>query len=193
MRASSGRLILTALLASALLPVTLQAQGRPTAGARPASVDALLRDIASVEQKVTSLIEAMPASAYAWRPGEGVRSTGEVVMHIAADNYFIPTIKGVAAPTATGIRANDYSTVQAYEQRSATKEEALREMRASFAHLRAAFEQTDQAFMSRQLDVFGTSMSGLDLWVMATTHLHEHLGQLIAYARSNGVVPPWSR
>jgi hypothetical protein len=44
----------------------------------------------------------------------------------------------------------------------------------------------------RELSVFGSSMTGLDLWVLTTTHLHEHLGQLIAYARSNGVVPPWS-
>src|SRR5690606_42084896 len=63
----------------------------------------------------------------------------------------------------------------------------------SFVHLRAAMEGTDEAFLGRTVDLFGNQMSGLDLWVMTTTHLHEHLGQSIAYARSNGVVPPWSQ
>lgn len=158
----------------------------------PPAIAALLRDVAMVEQKLAGLVEAMPAEAYAWRPGEGVRSTGEVVMHIAADNYFLPTPAGVAAPASTGIKPDDYPSVQAYENRSATKAEALAAMRESFAHLRAAMEQADEAFLARELTIFGNSMTGLELWVLTTTHLHEHLGQLIAYARSNGVVPPWS-
>jgi uncharacterized damage-inducible protein DinB len=113
-------------------------------------------------------------------------------MHIAADNYFLPTPVGVTAPPATGIKPNDYPIVQAYERRSATNTEALAAMRASYAHLRAAMEQADEASLKRELSVFGSSMTGLELWVLTTTHLHEHLGQLIAYARSNGVVPPWS-
>jgi uncharacterized damage-inducible protein DinB len=100
---------------------------------------------------------------------------------------------GVAAPASTGIKPDDYPSVQAYETRTVTKAEALAAMRASFAHLRAAMGQTDEALLRRELTVFGSSMTGLDLWVLTTTHLHEHLGQLIAYARSNGVVPPWSR
>ncbi|HEX6132375.1 MAG TPA: DinB family protein [Longimicrobiales bacterium] len=186
---------IAALFATSLAPAAVRAQAHPSAhhGARPAAIDALLRDLAAVEEKLTGLAEAMPDAAYAWRPGAGVRSTGEVVMHIAADNYFLPTAKGVAAPEATGIRAGEYPTVQAFETRSATKAEALQEMRASFAHLRTAVEQSDEAFLARELDLFGSRMSGLDLWVMTTTHLHEHLGQLIAYARTNGVVPPWSR
>jgi hypothetical protein len=51
----------------------------------------------------------------------------------------------------------------------------------------------DDAALARKMSVFGSEMSGTDLWVLTATHLHEHLGQLIAYARSNNVVPPWSR
>lgn len=189
------RLLLAGLLATLTGSLPLAEAQAQHAGhaARPAAVDALLRDLATVEEKLTSLVQAMPDGAYAWRPADGVRSTGEVVMHIAADNYFLPTGKGVAAPASTGITAGDYETVQAYENRSATRAEALRAMRESFAHLRSAVEQTDEAFLAREIDLFGTRMSGLDLWVLTTTHLHEHLGQLIAYARSNSVVPPWSR
>ena len=186
-------LVLTALL---LAPATLTAQAPPAearASASPGVTQALLRDIQRAEQKVIGLAEAIPEDKYGWRPAEGVRSVGEVLMHVAADNYFLPTVADAAAPAATGIKAGDYPSVQAYESRAASKAEAVQALRDSFTHLRAAMERTDDAFLGRQLTVFGSEMSGLDLWVVTATHLHEHLGQLIAYARANGVVPPWSR
>lgn len=159
----------------------------------PAAVASLLRDIATVEEKIISLAEAIPEDRYDWRPGPGVRSVLEVMMHIATDNYFLPTVAGVDAPAATAIKAGDYSSAQAYERRSVTKAEAIQALRDSFAHLRAAMEATDQTSLDRTLNVFGSEMTGFDLWVITTTHLHEHLGQSIAYARTNDVVPPWSR
>lgn len=169
------------------------AHAQAAAQAEPAVISSLLRDIDQLEQKLVGLAEAMPAAAMDWRPAEGVRSMNEVLMHVAADNYFLPTAAGVDAPAETGIRAGDYPSVQAYEQRQATKEEAIAAVRASFAHLRTAMRSTDDAFLARQLNLFGMELSGLDLWVLTTTHLHEHLGQNIAYARANNVKPPWSR
>ncbi len=190
-------LLLALLTAAALVPTAsaAQAAAAPTAAAtaRPAAIDALLRDLAMAEKKLIGLGEAIPEDKYGWRPAEGVRSVGEVLMHIAADNYFLPTVAGTAAPASTGIKAGEYPTVQAYESRSATKAEALTALRESFAHLRASMEGTNDAFLAQQLSIFGMDMSGLDLWVLTTTHLHEHLGQLIAYARSNNVAPPWSQ
>lgn len=193
----SGLLTFAALTAAALVPLAASAQYGATqssrASARPVVIDALLRDLAMAEQKLMALAEAIPEDKYGWRPAEGVRSVGEVLMHIAADNYFLPTAAGTAAPASTGIKAGDYPSVQAYESRTATKAEAMQTMRTSFAHLRATMERADDAFLAKRLNLFGMDMSGLDLWVLTTTHLHEHLGQLIAYARSNGVAPPWSQ
>lgn len=188
-------LALGALAALATAPHAVQAQSSNgnASTSPPAATAALLRDIAGLEQKLVALAEAMPEASYDWRPGQGVRSVGEVVMHVAADNYFLPVFAGVDAPAATGIKPGDYPSVQAYEQRKATKAEAIQALRDSFVHLRAAMEGTDEAFLGRTADLFGNQMSGLDLWVMTATHLHEHLGQSIAYARSNGVVPPWSQ
>jgi uncharacterized damage-inducible protein DinB len=190
----SGFVALT-LCTAALTPVAAHAQSRPASpdAARPAVMNALLRDVASVEEKLLGLAEAIPEAKHAWRPAEGVRSTSEVLVHVAADNWFLPTAAGVAAPEETGIRAGEYPTVQAYEARSMSKSEAVQVVRDSFAHLRAAMEAADDAFLSGTLNLFGSEMTGLDLWVLTTTHLHEHLGQLIAYARSNDVAPPWSR
>jgi uncharacterized damage-inducible protein DinB len=152
----------------------------------------LLQDVQGVEEKLVSLAQAIPAEKYAWRPGQGVRSVGEVVMHVAADNWFIPVLAGVNAPANTGI-TDSYQTVQSYENRQMAKDAAIAEMRRSFTHLKQAMNGTADSALDEQVDMFGQKASRRGLWVMATTHLHEHLGQLIAYARSNDVVPPWSR
>ena len=197
MHTSPLAILAATALAATVTPAGIRAQvpaGAPAAQASaPAVTQALLRDIGGVERKLVGLGEAIPEDKYGWKPGEGVRSVSEVLQHVAADNYFIPTIGGVAAPAATGIKNGDYPSVQAYETRKATKAEALQALRESFAHLRTAMGGTDQAFLDRSMNVFGSQMTGLDLWVLTATHLHEHLGQLIAYARSNNVVPPWSR
>ncbi len=191
---SKLRFLSAALVAAAVvMPVQVQGQAATSTSTSPAVIEALLRDIATLEGKLVGLVDAIPEEKYDWRPGEGVRSVREVIMHVAADNYFLPTFAGMDAPAASGIKSGDYPSVQAYENRKVTKAVALQELRASFAHLKGAMEMADDAFLAQTLDVFGMKMSGLDLAVLTTTHLHEHLGQAIAYARSNGVVPPWSR
>jgi uncharacterized damage-inducible protein DinB len=198
MRFTAATRLSTLVLAAgmtALAPAAARAQANPNpeTPAKSTVGGALLRDVAEVERKLLALAEAIPETGYGWRPSEGVRSVGEVIMHVAADNYFIPTAVGAAAPAATGIKAGDYKTVQAYEGRKMTKAEAVRELRESFAFLRNVMQGVDEAALAQNLDLFGMKMTGLDLWVMATTHLHEHLGQSIAYARANKVTPPWSR
>lgn len=165
----------------------------PLQAQNSATMATLLEDVEVVESKLTSLAEAMPEETYDWRPGEGVRSVSEVLMHIAADNYFIPAFAGVAPPPETGIDGTSYPSVQAFEAREVDKAAAIAAMRASFAHLKQAMRNVDDQDLASTLDVFGQETTGLDLWIMATTHLHEHLGQNIAYARTNGVVPPWSQ
>lgn len=153
----------------------------------------LMSDVEEVEQKMMSLAKAIPADKYGWRPAAGVRSIGEVVMHVASDNYFIPGATGVSVPPATGIKVADYNTVMAYEKRQVSNEAAMKELSESFAYLKKAMKEMPAARWQTSMKVFGAEMSGQKLWIMATTHLHEHLGQMIAYARSNGVKPPWSQ
>ena len=157
-----------------------------------AMVDNLLTQESTVRDKLMGLAEAIPEEDYDWRPMEGVRSVGEVFQHVAADNYLLPAIAGVAAPEATGIVAADYATVQAYETRTLSKAEIVEQLAASFDHLESAVAST-RGDLDAVYQAFGTDFTGGGLWTMAITHLHEHLGQAIAYARSNEVVPPWSR
>jgi hypothetical protein len=112
---------------------------------------------------------------------------------VTADNYLIPGVLGTAPPASTGIKPADYSTAQAFETRKIDRATVIAELEQSFAHLKKALTATSAAAMSETVSAFGQSYTRQQLWIGATTHLHEHLGQAIAYARSNGVVPPWSR
>ena len=153
----------------------------------------LLRDVTDVEKKVVGLARALPQAAYDWRPAKGVRSTGEALIHVAADNYFLPGAMGTPPPADTGINGKDYNTVAAYEKRTMTRDQIIAEVEKSFAFLKKSMADTPEAKLSAPLEAFGQKMTNQRLWVSTVTHLHEHLGQLIAYARSNNVVPPWSK
>lgn len=174
-----------ALLGGLLGPASLLAQMKPSI------VSDLLADVTAAKQKIIGLAQAIPESKYDWRPGEGVRSVGEVFKHVTADNYLIPMIGGVKAPAESGF--TDFNSAGAYESKKMSRDQIIADLEKSFAHIETNLSAVSDAKLKEKVDIFGTPGTVQGLWVLATTHLHEHLGQMIAYARSNGVVPPWSR
>lgn len=153
----------------------------------------LVRDVEAAQKKIVGLANALPAEAYAWRPGDGVRSSQETLLHVAADNYFIPAVMGVTPPAGSTIDGKDYKTTIAFERRSLSREEVIAELEKSFAFLKQAMSEFPAAKMDAEFEAFGRKMTHRHMWLLAATHLHEHLGQLIAYARVNKVTPPWSK
>ena len=153
----------------------------------------LLRDVAVIESKIVGLANAMPPDAHKWRPGVGVRSTEEVLIHVAGDNYFLPALIGVAAPAATGIDGKDNKTVAAFEARRLTRDQIVAELTKSFAFLKDAMSDTPDTALETAPKNSVRKTTIRATWIATVTHLHEHLGQLIAYARSNNVTPPWSK
>ncbi|HSM06674.1 MAG TPA: DinB family protein [Longimicrobiales bacterium] len=145
-------------------------------------------DVRAVGEKFVSLAEAMPESAYDWRPGDGVRSVSEVFMHVAAANMGLPaSLMDVTPPDGY---PQDW--FQGAEQIS-DKGEVVRHLRASFDHLASTLEGLSDAQLETPTNVFGRDTNWTGAALLLETHTHEHLGQSIAYARMNGVVPPWSR
>ena len=181
---------LLVVLAVAALPLSqvVRGQQKPTG-----LIGDLMTDVAEVEQKITSLATALPEKAWGWRPGAGVRSSSEVIVHVAADNYVMPASLGVAVPPAIGIDVSKFETLGAFEKRARTRQQAMSELAASFAFLKQQIAATPDAQLGTPITVFGRPSTRRATWIFAVAHLHEHLGQLIAYARSNSVVPPWSR
>jgi len=153
----------------------------------------LMKDVGDVQGKLTSLAKAMPADKYDWRPGAGVRSVSEVFLHLASDNYLLPSIVGFAAPAASGIKPTDFSTLAAFEKQKLSPDATVAAMNVSFAHLLKAMADTPDSRLDERVKFFGQDMSVRQVWVATAAHLHEHLGQSIAYARTNGVTPPWSQ
>jgi len=164
------------------------------AAAQSASVMSdLSSDVAETGKKFIALAKEIPADKYDWRPAPGIRSISEVIRHVASDNYLIPAALGHAADPSTGIKAGDYKTAGAFEKKQATKDQTVADLEKSFANLKQSMQETTPAKLGNQVKLFGETFTTQHLWVTGTTHMHEHLGQLIAYARMNGVKPPWSQ
>lgn len=153
--------------------------------------DALIQDVATLESKLIGLAEAMPPEAMAWAPSDEVLTSAEVLMHVAAYNYYYPSMAGAPIPAGAGV-TSDYATVSEFENRARTHEELIEDLRASFEHLSASVAAITPESLDEETEVFGRSTTVQAAWFGTVTHIHEHLGQLVAYARSNNVTPPWS-
>jgi uncharacterized damage-inducible protein DinB len=150
----------------------------------------LERTIEIAHDKFVRLAQAMPEETYDWRPMDGVRSVGEVFVHVAADNWYGPALLGIPAPDGIGV-TSEPASVRAYQERALPKDDVIAELEASFQHLRDAANATGDR-VDDETTLGGNTITYGDLWVRLITHMHEHLGQSIAYARANEVVPPWS-
>ncbi|NJL27076.1 MAG: DinB family protein [Thermoanaerobaculia bacterium] len=171
-------------IALSLLAALALSWGTP-AGAADAGAGyraSFLADFERSTQKIFDLAEAIPADKFGWRPVEGVRTVSEVLMHVAGANFFIPSGLGTAPPEGIG---------RDLEKTVTEKSAAIAKLRESIAHVRQAAEK-EQDF-DREIELFGRKMTARDAFMILAGHSHEHLGQLIAYARSAGVVPPWSQ
>ncbi len=159
-------------------PATANAPAPPKSGFRAE----FLHDLDEVQKKIVSLADAMPAEKYKWRPAPGVRSVSEVYMHIAGGNYFLASFVGMKMPS--------YDTTKL--ETIGEKPRVLEELKKSFDHLRTAALIATDADLEKSIKMFGSDTTERAAFITALNHLHEHLGQSIAYARMNGVVPPWS-
>ena len=149
----------------------------------------MLADLAQVRDKYVQLAEAVPESDYGWRPAEGVRSVSEVYMHIVAANFGIVMGALQSAPPESADPAwYDFANAESISDK-ATIVEALG---ASFDYVAEVIEGTSDDRLQEAVDLFGGDSSVRGALLLVATHCHEHLGQSIAYARTNGVTPPWS-
>ncbi len=148
----------------------------------------LLGDLEVLRGKFVGLAEAFPQDKYNWKPMEGVRSVAEVLMLSAFEGYsFIPTSFG-------GKRADLGNQDAAAKLRALTdKAQVIEHVNKGFAHAKSELESIDAATLGASRNLFGQMRSATSIALVVYGDLHEHLGQLIAYARMNQIVPPWSR
>lgn len=167
----------------------------PAAAQTPLSADdaaqlrsSLLGDLETMRGKFVGLANAFPQDKYAYRPMEGVRSVSEVLMLAAFEGYsFIPNSLGGKPADLGGKEA-------AAKLRTLTdKAQIIEQLNKGFAHAKSQIEGLDAATLGASRNLFGQNRSATAIALLVFGDLHEHLGQLIAYARANSVVPPWSK
>ncbi len=169
------------LFAALLLPASLFAQKSEN---NSGFFQDVKQDYSESQEKIMSLAEAIPADKYTWSPAEGVRSVSEVLMHIAGSNYAVLSFAGIKTPEgATEDMGKDVTD----------KDKVISALKTSFKDLQDNLQKLQDADLEKQVEMFGQKASVRTVIFTQMGHLHEHLGQLIAYARMNGVVPPWSK
>ena len=144
----------------------------------------ILTWIEDAQDKLTQLAEAIPENKYGWRPNKEVRTVGQVFMHVSAANYGIPSFIGVPAP-----KGFDFGT---YEYTLTKKSDVMKSLKDSFAHMEGALKAMSDEDMNAPAEFFGMKTTKRGAFVLLLSHVHEHLGQEIAYARSINVTPPWT-
>lgn len=143
-----------------------------------------LLDLEQLQKKFVDLAQAIPQEKFTWRPADGVRSVSEVFLHVSGSNYFILGLMGTPVPAGVDVKNLEKSTTD--------KVQVIDQLNKSFANAHAAVEAMTNADFAKAQPKLGPEANSGDVVYLLVTHAHEHLGQSIAYARQNGVVPPWT-
>jgi hypothetical protein len=185
-RRAFSTLSLAALVAAvSSSPARAQDTTKETAAAVKAS---FLADLDTLQGKFVGLAQAFPQDKYTWRPMDGVRSVSEVLMLAAMEGYsFIPTSFGAKAADL-GSR-EEMGKLRTLSDKAAV----IDHLNKGFAHAKKELEGLDPSTLTAKRKVMGRDMAVADIALGIGGDLHEHLGQLIAYARTNHIVPPWSK
>src|SRR5215470_17807468 len=191
------------VIASTLLAAAQQKTASPAA--TPPAMSPLRQEIlAGFElgaQESLALAKAVPEDKYSWRPMEGVRSFGEVFMHMAGSTLLFGSMTGMKVPDGP---AHDLATVymkrgfempELFAAEAAVKDKAkvLEIMEQSFQIGRDMIRNMPEADLDKSISFFGRPMTQRGLLIFMGNHLNQHVGQAIAYARVNHIVPPWSQ
>jgi len=163
-----------------------------------------LGDFAETCKHLDQLSQATPANKYAWRPAAGVRSVSEVYVHIANGNFLLLSLTGVKLPSEyfpnLPVDAKGKPDMQAVfkrmgelEKTVSDKDAVTRMLKSSLDEVRNRFSQLTAAELDQSADFFREKTTVRRIYLRIFAHVNEHYGQSIAYARVNGIVPPWSQ
>ena len=136
-----------------------------------------------VSRQLIALAEATPPEKFAWRPAPGVRSMSEVYMHIAIANFYLLSVTGAKEPDVP----------DEMEKTVTAKADVIRWLKRSLDAVQTARAQLKPGDLQRKVKIEGKVVTVDGMYLRIIIHDNEHMGQLVAYARMNGIVPPWSQ
>lgn len=136
-----------------------------------------------VSRQLIALAEATPPDKFAWRPAAGVRSTSEVYMHIAIANFYLLSVTGPKMPA---------DLKEGMEKTVTSKTDVISWLKRSLDAVKEAHLAENPNDLQRKVRIADRDATVDGMYLRIIVHANEHMGQLIAYARMTGVVPPWS-
>lgn len=142
-------------------------------------------DLQQLQKKYAELAQSIPADKFNWRPEAGTRSVSELFLHVAGANYGIPTMMTGTGP-APGYKR------EGFETSTTDKAKVIEQLNQSFVFAIASVQNMSNADFAKAEKKLGPEANDGDVIYILVTHNHEHLGQSIAYARMNGITPPWT-
>lgn len=175
------------LSAAALGTPEQNSDAAPAADHTPPSYDMkgqALLDLAAVQQKFVSLANAIPADKLTWRPSPDARSFAEVFLHVAGERYQILALGGATPPAGFVGKGFDKSTID--------RTQIVEELNKSWDFAQKTINGMTNADFARLVPKLGPQANAGDVVYILVADAHEHLGQSVAYARENGIVPPWT-
>ena len=136
-----------------------------------------------VSKQLIALAEATPQDKFTWRPAPGVRSTSEVYMHIAIANFYLLSVTGATEPKVS----------ESMEKSVTAKADVLDWLKRSLDAVATARAHLKPGDLQHKVSIDGKTVTADGMYLRIIVHANEHMGQSVAYARMNGIVPPWSK
>jgi len=177
---------LACILNAGAVATHAQTADKPTDSTAPSydmKAQALL-DLQAVNKKCVDLAQALPGDKLTWRPSPDTRSFAEVFLHVAGERYAILSMMGANPPA--GFKAREY------EKSTTDKDRIVEDLNQSWDFASKTINGMSNADFAKLLPKLGPQANEGDVVYILVADAHEHLGQLIAYARQNGIVPPWT-
>ena len=143
-----------------------------------------LLDLGVVQKKMIDLAKTIPDEKLTWRPTPDSRSFAEVFLHVAGERYGILKMMGATPPASFNPQGFDKSTTD--------RERIIGELNRSWDFTEGTIKSMSNADFAKLLPKLGPQANAGDVVYILVADAHEHLGQLVAYSRENGVVPPWT-
>ena len=179
-------LCLASLLNASAVATHAQAPASPSDTTAPSydmKAQALI-DMEGVNKKCVELAQALPSDKLTWRPSPDTRSFAEVFLHVAGERYGILSMMGATPPA--GFKASEY------EKSTTEKDRIVEDLNQSLDFTTKTINGMSNADFAKLLPKLGPQANEGDVVYILVADAHEHLGQLVAYARQNGIVPPWT-
>jgi uncharacterized damage-inducible protein DinB len=177
---------LTCILITSPKVMHAQTTNNPTDSTAPSydmKAQAVL-DLQAVNKKCVDLAEALPSDKLTWRPSPDARSFAEVFLHVAGERYGILSMMGANPPAGFKAREFEKSTIE--------KDRIVEDLNQSWDFANKTINGMRNADFAKLLPKLGPQANEGDVVYILVADAHEHLGQLISYARQNGIVPPWT-